>query len=79
MPQSQAFAAVAAGIEAVEAGHAAIMHYQLYQIAGDATGLTLSHSTPISFATAVSAINILRDTLGGMWSSSVEDSLTRTH
>jgi len=30
--QSQAFATVAAGIEAVEAGHAAIIRYQLYQV-----------------------------------------------
>ena len=78
MLQSQAFATVAAGIEAVEAGHAAIIRYQLYQIAGDPTGLTLSDSTPISFATAVSAINVLRDALGGTRSSSVENSLTRT-
>ncbi len=30
--QSQVYATVAAGIEAVEAGHAAIIRYQLYQV-----------------------------------------------
>ena len=48
------------------------------QIAGNPTGLTLNDSTAISFATAVSAINVLRDTLGGTKSSSVDNSLTRT-
>lgn len=30
--QSQTYATVASGIEAVEAGHAAIIRYQLYQV-----------------------------------------------
>lgn len=30
--QSQVYATVASGIEAVEAGHAAIIRYQLYQV-----------------------------------------------
>ena len=109
--QSQVYATVASGIEAVEAGHAAIIRYQLYQvmhvsakicvlcffftlllqlaqnkslnsmliqIAGDNTGLTLNDNSPITFATAVTAINKLRDALGGTASSSVENALTRT-
>ncbi|DBB05651.1 TPA: hypothetical protein ACH3X1_012267 [Trebouxia sp. C0004] len=76
--QSQAFATVAAGIEAVEAGHAAIIRYQLYQIASSYTGLHLSDGTAISFETAVTAINALRDALGGTSSNSVESPLTRT-
>ena len=51
--------------------------HSVMQIAGDATGLTLSDSSAITFATAVSAINVLRDALGGTRSSSVENSLTR--
>lgn len=76
--QSQAFATVAAGIEAVESGHAAIIRYQLYQIASSDTGLELSTGDAITFETAVSAINALRDALGGTSSSSVENALTRT-
>lgn len=76
--QSQAFATVAAGIEAVEAGHASIIREQLFQIAGQPTGLTLSNGDAINFQTAVTAINALRDALGGTTSSSVESSLTRS-
>ena len=32
LTQSQVFATVASGIEAVEAGHAAIIRFQLYQV-----------------------------------------------
>lgn len=42
--QSQAFATVAAGIEAVEAGHAAIIRYQLYQVL---TGHRLAAGRPV--------------------------------
>lgn len=76
--QSQAFATVAAGIESVEAGHAAIIRYQLYQIASSDTGLYLNSGDAINFETAVTAINALRDALGGTSSSSVESPLTRT-
>ena len=103
--QSQVYATVASGIEAVEAGHAAIIRYQLsqvvcalrcvlclagwtvyynyslhihlVQIASAPTGLTLDNADPISFETAVVAINTLRNALGGTTSSSVENSLTR--
>ncbi len=43
MLQSQTYATVAAGIEAVEAGHAAIIRYQLYQVL-----LYARYSTPHS-------------------------------
>ncbi|DBA70820.1 TPA: hypothetical protein ACH3X2_011706 [Trebouxia sp. C0005] len=76
--QSQAYATIAAGIEAVEAGHAAIIRYQLYQIASSDTGLYLNSGDAITFETAVTAINALRDALGGTSSSSVESPLTRT-
>lgn len=36
--QSQAFATVASCIEAVEAGHAAIIRYQLYQVQAHVSG-----------------------------------------
>lgn len=48
------------------------------QIAGQPTGLTLSNGDAINFQTAVTAINALRDALGGTTSSSVESSLTRS-
>lgn len=48
------------------------------QIASSDTGLTLNDSTAITFETAVTAINALRDALGGTTSSSVEKGLTRT-
>lgn len=47
------------------------------QIMSSDTGLTLNNSDPITFDTAVSAINALRDALGGTTSSSVENGLTR--
>ncbi|KAL3142238.1 hypothetical protein ABBQ38_002583 [Trebouxia sp. C0009 RCD-2024] len=76
--QSQAFATVAAGIEAVEAGHAAIIRDQLFQVASQDTGLTLSSGASIDFQTAVTAINALRDALGGTSSSTVEAPLTKS-
>ncbi|KAL3152576.1 hypothetical protein ABBQ32_001599 [Trebouxia sp. C0010 RCD-2024] len=76
--QSQAFATVAAGIEAVEAGHAAIIRDQMFQVAGSPTGLTLSNGGAIDFQTAVIAINALRDALGGTSSSTVEAPLTKS-
>lgn len=48
------------------------------QIAGSNTGLTLNDNSPITFTAAVTAINALRDVLGGTKSSSVENGLTRT-
>lgn len=47
------------------------------QIAGSNTGLTLNDNSPVTFTTAVTAINALRDALGGTKSSSVENGLTR--
>ena len=48
------------------------------QIASSDTGLYLNTGTAITFETAVTAINALRDALGGTSSSSVESPLTRT-
>lgn len=47
-------------------------------MATNATGLTTSSGSAISYETAVAAIAKLRDVLGGTSSSSVENSLTRT-
>ena len=52
--------------------------HECAQIAGDPTGLTLNNGNAIDFTTAVTAINKLRDALGGTASSSVENGLTRT-
>lgn len=95
-------AATAAGIGSVEAGHAAVVRNELYQVwhkmlnfevdywlydadtfaclqlATENTGLTLQDGSQITYATAVTAITKLRDTLGLTSSSSVESPLTRT-
>lgn len=81
--QNSTLAAVAAGIMAIEAGHAAVIRDQLYGIATAAnpatTGLTIGSSqSNLDFPTAVAGINKLRDTLGGTTASSVEQPLTRT-
>ena len=58
---------------------AAVSEYNFcLQIASSNTGLELSTGDAITFETAVSAINALRDALGGTSSSSVENALTRT-
>ncbi|DBB10824.1 hypothetical protein WJX82_009575 [Trebouxia sp. C0006] len=71
-------ASTASGIGAVEAMHAAVVRYQLYELASISTGLTLSDGSSITYATAVTAIADLRNTLGGTTSSSVENFLLRT-
>jgi len=48
------------------------------QLASTSTGLTLSDGSSITYATAVTAIADLRNTLGGTTSSSVENFLLRT-
>lgn len=50
----------------------------LVQMRDDATGLTTSDGTAISYGSAAAAIAKLRDVLGGTSSASVENSITRT-
>lgn len=70
--------ATASGIGDVEAMHAAVVRYELYKRAANATGLTTSANGAITYETAVDAIATLRNNLGGTTSSSVENNLLQT-
>nr|QOL01256.1 putative extracellular protein TR9_061 [Trebouxia lynnae] len=72
--QSQEYAAVAAGIMAIEAGHAAVIRNQLYGQIDAGSGLTDNSGADITIGTAVSGITKLRDNLAG---TAAENALTR--
>lgn len=74
--QNPAYAGAAAGILALEAGHAATIRGAIQAIQATPTGLTYTSGvTPgqtITFATAANAIETLRDALGGTTAKTVE-------
>lgn len=71
--QNPAYASAAAGIMAVEAGHAATIRGAIPQ--DDPTGLSYTldgTSTPVNYAAAANAITKLRDSLGGTTAATKE-------
>ncbi|DBA88323.1 TPA: hypothetical protein ACH3X2_004827 [Trebouxia sp. C0005] len=83
--QNSTYAATAAGIMAIEAGHAAVIRQLMAAATGTDANTDLTYVTPgsatvdpLTFTSAVTGINVLRDSLGGTSGASVEQPLFRS-
>ncbi|DBA80718.1 hypothetical protein WJX77_006222 [Trebouxia sp. C0004] len=71
--QNPAYASAAAGIMAIEAGHAAVIREQLFLLAGASTSLFFNGAA-VTFQQAVDAIASLRDKVDGFNSTTSQES-----